>query len=137
MSDDKAIPREELPPNFNFWYACTVERVIDADTIQATVDLGFHISMAQRFRLYGINAYETNDTNPEKRELARRGRDYVQEALISSAAGAEVVLQTHMDRQEKFGRFLAVVFYRPRGESGWRNLNKELVDLGLAVPYML
>jgi len=46
--------------------------------------------------------------------------------------GREVVLRTHMDRRDKYGRWLAVVHFLD-GSGAWRDLNEILVAGGLAV----
>ena len=117
------------PPEFLFWYVWTNERVIDGDTVEGLVDLGFRVYWRTRLRLYGVDTPEMNDADPAMREKALAAKDYV----IRSLAGSRVVVNTHMDRADKYGRWLAVIHYLPGGpDAMWRNLNAELITLGLA-----
>jgi endonuclease YncB( thermonuclease family) len=164
-----------LPPDFPFWYNAIVTNVVDGDTVDATLKLGLHIETKERFRLYGINAYELTDKDPENRKKAQQGKDYVtskvfysgliklphntslsqREAVarvlndlmlgrflmtssdvsIENISVTGTVFQTHQDKIDKYGRWLAVIYYF--SDDSWHNLNQELVDLGLAVPYMV
>lgn len=116
----------------NWTYHGTVVKIIDADTIDISVNLGFRVQMVQRFRLLGsaetVDAYEMNDKDPEKRELARRGKD---EVVRLVPVGEEVVLRTEKGPPvDGFGRWLAEV----ENASGV-NVGDRLLDLGLAVPW--
>jgi micrococcal nuclease len=100
-----------------YTYNATVIRVVDGDTLILNIDLGFRLGMKLRGRLANINAPEGKQTEATAwltRELP---------------VGAEVVVQTKKT-QEKFGRWIITVFI------GNRNLNQELLDLGLALPYV-
>jgi len=101
--------------------------VVDGDTLDLETDLGFRITFLQRYRLYGVDTPETNDPDPAVRERALKAKDFV-EVLIK---GKEVIANTHMDRRDKHGRWLAVVYWRD-AEGGWQNLNEDLLANGLA-----
>lgn len=94
-------------------------RVIDGDSIEATLDLGFKLQSTQVMRLARINAPERNDK--EKYEKAKK---FVQEKLSDLKKVKIVSYKTG-----KYGRYLCDVFV-----SGV-NLNKELVDGGYAIAY--
>ncbi len=102
-------------------YRATVVTVVDADTIDLEVDLGFYTTTRQRFRLEGINAPE-NHTDEGKVATA-----YLRDLL---PVGTSVRIETKKDRREKFGRYLATVFL-PDGTC----VNNMLVQEGHAVPY--
>lgn len=106
-------------------YAGKVLSVYDGDTCNIEIDLGFKIKYATRLRLYGINTPELNGPDSVK---AKEARDYVK----SKIEGKNVVIRTHKDQHEKYGRYLAEIFYDPDE----KNLNQELVSLGLAVVYL-
>lgn len=109
-------------------YRATVLRVVDGDTIDATVDLGFDVHVNQRFRLYGINAPETRG---ESRDAGKAAKAYLQ-TLLTTHAGktGELTIQTRKDDREKYGRYLAVLL------AGDANLNHLMIAAGHAVPYM-
>jgi endonuclease YncB( thermonuclease family) len=98
-------------------------RVIDGDTIHATIDLGFHCATNQTFRLARINAYEM--TEP---------RGIVARAYVCNIIGACAAVRITSTKQEKYGRWLAEVdLLRKATDVEWLNLNDDLVRHGHAV----
>lgn len=86
-------------------YRARITRVIDGDTVEAEIDLGFHVSLTVTLRLAGINAPETRGTERPRGLAATR---YL-EALLHNLAGDTRVLtvRTRKDVTEKYGRYLA------------------------------
>jgi len=121
------------PGAFEYWYDAALLRVVDGDTVDVVLDLGFRIAWTVRLRLYGINAYELTSSDPALRQKALAGKAFVEANL----AGRRLVIQTHLDRQEKFGRWLGTVWAFDGAASTWLNVNDALVAAGLAVPYMV
>ena len=108
----------------------TVQRVVDGDTIRGDVDLGFgFVQRNQEFRFTGINAPEIH--GPSAAE-GLKSKQYVSDLIT----GKEIVIVTKKDSKEKWGRFLAEIFYLD-STGNYVSLNKELVDKGLAVPFMV
>ncbi|NCO41795.1 MAG: nuclease [Armatimonadetes bacterium CG_4_10_14_3_um_filter_66_18] len=106
-----------------FVYAATVKRVVDGDTADLVVDLGFHTSQEMRVRLLGINAPETYGVphDSDEYQAGKRAADYLRERV----EGKEVVLRTEKDRTGKYGRYLATLYL------GETDVNEELVEKGL------
>lgn len=94
-----------------YQYSAKVIRVVDGDTIDAEVDLGFKMFYRTRFRLFGINTPE------------RTLRSMLQ------VEGKDISIKTLKDKTGKYGRYLAIV------TAGAVNINEELVKLGLAEVY--
>lgn len=113
-----------------YTYAATLKRVIDGDTILARVDLGFRTWIIQAFRLRGIDAPEMTCALGQKAKA---------EVKFRLTLGASLVIKSY--KQEKYGRFLADVFYKKGTEDREQILrmgaflNQELLDKGLAVLY--
>jgi micrococcal nuclease len=103
-------------------YKAKVIRVLDADTIDVSIDLGFDVWVYQRVRLLGINTAEKNT------ELGKQASEYVKGLL---PIGEMIVLQSEKDKREKFGRYLAKVFFPTSTVS----VNDILIQKGLAVEY--
>lgn len=103
-------------------YRSTVLRVVDGDTIDCRVDLGFDVGMDMRLRLAGLDAPERNT------ESGRIASLWLADRLH---AGTEIVVKTQKDRREKFGRYLAEVFLL--GDT--ISINQTMLDAGLAKPY--
>lgn len=103
-------------------YRAVVVRVIDADTVRVVFDLGFDVHIHQTIRLSGINAPEMS---------TKEGKDattYVRHLL---PLGANILVQTEKDRQDKYGRYLGKIYFMESKEC----LNDILIEKGLAVPY--
>lgn len=96
----------------------------DGDTVDLVVDLGFNISFEIKVRMLGIDAYELKDK--ANKELSYKAKDYVKDKLSNAS---EIIVKTKKDTTEKYGRYLATIFYDSI------NLNEELVKLGLAKEY--
>jgi micrococcal nuclease len=106
-----------------------VTKVVDGDTVYGDVDLGFNIGYKKmEFRLSGINTPETKGTT---REAGLTSKMFVEDTI----AGKEVIIVTKKDRKEKYGRYLAEVFFLVGAE--WISLNKTLIAKGLAVEFMV
>lgn len=113
-------------------YSAKIVKVVDGDTVDAHVDLGFDVGVNIRFRLYGINAPEIHSKDPAEKTagLATMNR------LIALAEGKLVSIKTHRDAKEKFGRYLAELYpwLDPKAVPD-KSINQILVDEGLAKPY--
>lgn len=91
-----------------FIFDAKVTNVVDADTIDAVIDLGFNTSRTDRIRLFGINAYETrlsSTTTAQMKELGLQGKVFLTDLIL----GRNVLVRTEPDR-EKYGRYLATVY---------------------------
>lgn len=111
-------------------YPAKVVEVVDGDTVDFSVDVGFSISVKERFRLLGINA-------PEKKLQTRQAGEAAMCHLIlllvdACDAKGFVRIRTHKNKVDKYGRYLVVILF-PDGTS----LNDRMVSDGHAVPYMV
>jgi micrococcal nuclease len=106
-----------------FKYNAKVERVVDGDTIDATIDLGFNTFKKVRIRMMGINSPEsrTRDLEEKKRGLAAKDR------LIELLGDGNFILQSH--GVGKYGRCLGEIFIEDM------NINQQLITEGHAVAY--
>jgi Kyanoviridae endonuclease len=103
-----------------YQYRAKVVRVVDGDTLHLDVELGFDVTRRDSFRLYGINAPERG--TPEGTQATQW--------LVEHLKGHEtIVVTTHKDDREKYGRYLATLWI------GGNNLNEAMVAEGHAVPY--
>ena len=113
-----------------YTYKIDVLRVIDGDTIDANIDLGFDVSVKKRIRFMGINTPEsrTRDKEEKARGLAAKAR--VQELL---GEADEIQLTSH--GVGKFGRCLGELNLSNEDGLTMVNLNKRLIEEGHAVEY--
>ena len=111
-----------------FHYKATVDRVIDGDTIDVTLDLGFDISYRGRIRFQGINAPESRTRDAVEKQAGLAAKRYVEDWI--NGHEQRVIIQTSLDDRGKFGRILGRILNN-EGEC----LNDEMVSLGHATPY--
>ncbi|HSG30642.1 MAG TPA: thermonuclease family protein [Thermodesulfobacteriota bacterium] len=102
-------------------------KVVDGDTIDVEVDLGFHTCVKERLRLADIDTPEVYGKNASPEGTV--AKNYVINALTDKL----LRIETFKDRTGKYGRFLALVYYQ--SDNRWINLNDELIEKGLAKPY--
>ena len=86
-------------------YKAELTNVVDGDTIDITIDLGFGINMKKRVRIYGIDTPELRSRNPFER-LAAQNVKHVVEILLNDG---DMYVKTIKDK-DKYGRYLAEVF---------------------------
>jgi micrococcal nuclease len=114
-----------------YTYRATVLQVVDGDTVDLSVSLGFDVSHRARFRLTGIDAPESYGPN-----ASDAGRAAKQQLADTLRVGSTVVVKTTKDRREKYGRFLAEVFLVTADGSPMEiSVNQMMVDAGHATPY--
>lgn len=101
--------------NPNYDYKATVTNVVDGDTIDAIVDLGFHIFTTQRFRLFGVDTPELRGpkANPE---AANAAKDFTTKHLLNQ----NVIIRSF--KSDSFGRWLCIV------QLGNENFNEMLIE---------
>lgn len=107
-------------------YACTVTRVVDGDTVDANIDLGFDISYFSRIRLYGIDTPESRTRNKDEKLRGLLAKEYIVKAL---AAGKQVVVKTALEKKGKYGRVLGSLIV------DGLDLNQDMITKHLAVAY--
>ena len=117
----------------------SLEKVVDGDTIDVTIDLGFDVCTKQRVRLLGIDTPEsrTRDLDEKKFGLLskKKLKEWCLKAVESEKDDIEIELRCpEKDSRGKFGRILAEVWVSEDGQ--WTNVNKWMCDEGYAVPYV-
>lgn len=103
-------------------YRAELERVVDGDTYDFRVDLGFHVSKQIRIRMLGVDTHETYGVKKESEEYQKgiQEKRFVEEWFD---AADEIFIETEKDEQGKYGRWLSRVF----NESG-ESLNVALIE---------
>lgn len=102
-----------------------ITKIIDGDTIDVVIDLGFSIFTKQRLRFKGIDAPETLSKDEQERKFGNEAKDYVSNWLINQN---KLIVKTYKD--DKYGRVLAEIF-----GDGNICLNMVLVETGYAWAY--
>lgn len=102
-------------------YSARIRKVVDGDTVDLDVDLGFSVHMHQRVRLIGVNCAEHGT-------IAGDDATAYTKAWFEQY-GPDVVLRTVKDRNDKYGRMLGQI------AASTRILNDDLITAGHAVYY--
>ena len=109
-------------------YRGKLERVVDGDTIDALIDVGFDIWIKKRIRYSGIDTWESRT-----RDLAEKAKARTKELLekVSSKSGYFRIKSYGLG---KYGRVLADVFIMDKDGKQW-NVNETLISEGHAYVY--
>lgn len=106
-------------------YRATVTRIIDGDTIEVDIDLGFKTTLQkERIRLLGIDTPELRSKDESERARAKLAKEYVESVI---PVGTEVRITTRKDEKGKYGRYLAQVVYRREDGSSY-SLSQSLIE---------
>ncbi len=106
-----------------------VLKVVDGDTIDADVDLGFDISLTKRVRLAGIDTPESRTTDKREKALGLESKDWLKNRLEFAK---NIVIRTQLpDSTEKYGRILGKLYINNEETS----LNEQMIAEGYAWEY--
>lgn len=109
----------------DYTYRVTVDRVIDGDTVDVLIDVGFKTTVFKRLRLLDLDTEELRDRDPVRKAKGYAAKERLQELLD----GADrVYVQTFLDGTGKYGRLLAWLWVE--NNDVLTNLNVQLLDEG-------
>jgi len=111
-------------------YMAKLERVVDGDTIDVRIDLGFDIHHSARVRMMGIDTPESRTRNLEEKALGLASKARLKELL----KGKKVKIATSKEGKGKFGRVLATVIAIDK-DGTEVDCNNQLCLEGHARPY--
>jgi micrococcal nuclease len=112
------------------YYVRKVDNVVDGDTIDVLIDLGFDILFQSRVRLAGIDTPESRTKDLAEKALGLESKEYLKKQLKDAKS---VVIKTEkMDSSEKYGRILGWVYVNGDTES----INDKMINDGYAWGYM-
>jgi micrococcal nuclease len=112
------------------YYVRKVENVVDGDTIDVLIDLGFDILFSSRVRLAGIDTPESRTKDLKEKALGLESKEYLKKSLKDAKS---VVIKTEkIDSSEKYGRILGWVYVNGDTVS----LNDMMINDGYAWGYL-
>ncbi len=112
------------------YYVKKVENVVDGDTIDVLIDLGFDILFASRVRLAGIDTPESRTRDLKEKALGLESKEYLKKHLKDAKS---IIIKTEkMNSTEKFGRILGWLYVN--GET--ISVNDMMINDGYAWGYM-
>jgi micrococcal nuclease len=111
-------------------YSCKINKVLDGDTVDINLDLGFNIVLAnQRVRMAGVDTPESRTTNAEEKVRGLLSKKKLTEKL-SSSKWCKIKTLKSDNNDDKFGRILGE-FILDDGT----NINQWLIENNYAVTY--
>lgn len=120
----------EFPKLKTFRGRCV--KVVDGDTADLELDLGFNVVTTQRVRLLEVNAYEMHSKVPEEVELAKTAKVRLGELLVND--GVKWNLAVTVVKTEKYGRWLA---YITTHTAPMQEVGRQLLAEGLVKKYVV
>ena len=107
-------------------YKCKLVKVVDGDTVDVDIDLGFGVWLEnQRIRMYGIDAPESRTSDKVEKVYGMSAKDFV----IKWTNAGDLVLKTFKDGKGKYGRILGELWYNDV------NINQRMIEEHHAVKY--
>tara|TARA_R110002020_G_scaffold126986_1_gene285007 strand:- start:467 stop:895 length:429 start_codon:yes stop_codon:yes gene_type:complete len=114
-------------------YNCRIVKVVDGDTIDVDIELGFDILLSnQRIRLKGVDTPESRTRDLEEKKFGLLAKEVVKSYC---PVGQTITLRTSKDERGKFGRILGEFMVYDSKTDSVRSLNSILVDESYAVAY--
>ena len=113
-----------------FEYKCNLVKVIDGDTVDVDIDLGFGVWLRkQRIRLYGIDTPESRTRDKVEKVYGLAAKEF----LVDMLSTGDMSIKTYKDAKGKFGRILGELFVKT--SVGELSINQSLVENNHAVRY--
>jgi micrococcal nuclease len=106
-----------------------VYKVVDGDTIDADIDLGFDISLTKRIRLAGVDTPESRTADANEKKYGLESKDWLKHRLEFAK---DIIIKTELpDSTEKYGRIIGHLFINNEEVS----LNNQMITEGYAWDY--
>ena len=110
-------------------YRVVIVRVVDGDTVDVDIDLGFGVWLKkQRVRLYGIDTPESRTRDLNEKKYGLMAKEYLKERISNGA-----ILKTRLDGKGKYGRILGEFIVLDNEVRV--NVNQEMIDNQYGVAY--
>ena len=129
-----------MGPSYQF--PVTITRIVDGDTVDARIDMGFKIVYEERIRLLGLDTPESFTSNKKEKILGLAAKARIKE-LIAEAnvlprkrGKKDVILKTSKHGKGKFGRILGEIWINTNTAEQGFNINEQLIKEGHARWYM-
>jgi micrococcal nuclease len=107
----------------------SIHKVIDGDTIDADIDLGFDISLTKRIRLAGVDTPESRTADANEKKYGLESKEWLKKRCENAK---DILIKTELpDSTEKYGRIIGHLYIN--GEE--TSLNNQMIAEGYAWPY--
>ncbi len=106
-----------------------IHKVVDGDTIDADIDLGFDISLTKRIRLAGVDTPESRTKDEYEKKLGLESKEWLKNRLQFAK---DIIIKTELpDSTEKYGRIIGHLYINSEATS----LNDQMIAEGYALAY--
>ena len=114
-------------------YKAKLDRVVDGDTVDALIDVGFNIWFKKRIRFMGLDTWESRTRDLEEKKLGKLAKERTRQLLeeVSSKPGYFRIKSHGLG---KYGRVLGEIFIMDKDGKQW-NVNQTLISEGHAYVY--
>jgi micrococcal nuclease len=107
----------------------SIHKVVDGDTIDADIDLGFDISLTKRIRLAGVDTPESRTKDEYEKKLGLESKEWLKNRLQFAK---DIIIKTELpDSTEKYGRIIGHLYINSEATS----LNDQMIAEGYALAY--
>lgn len=113
-------------------YKCKVVRIVDGDTVDVDIDLGFGVWLhKERIRMFGIDTPECRTRDLEEKKYGLAAKEFITKMLDDEGG---IVLKTHKDAEGKYGRILGELWRTTNYAD--KSINQYMIENHHAVKYM-
>ena len=113
-------------PSLYSYRVKSITKVVDGDTFDCILDLGFDVLLEARVRMLGIDTPESRTSDAEEKVYGLLSKEW----LKHNIHGEQIIISTQVDNEKgKFGRILGIVFV------DGKNLNEAMIEEHMAVGY--
>lgn len=109
-----------------YTYQCNTIRVIDGNTVDAIIDLGFNVTIRQRIKLYGANVQDIRSLDEAEKAKAVASKNRLTELL-----GNEFICETILNKRGKAGRIMGNL-YTVDSQGNKNSVSEQLIQEGFA-----
>lgn len=112
-------------------YRCKVVKIIDGDTVDVDIDLGFGVWLhKERIRMFGIDTPESRTRDLEEKKFGLAAKDFLTNMLDDDGG---IILKTQKDKEGKFGRILGELWRTTNYAD--KSINDYMIEKHHAVAY--
>jgi len=109
------------------YFVKSVDRIVDGDTIDISIDLGFDLTKKERVRLAGIDTPEKRTKNEKEKEMGYQATEFLEMHLMEATK-----LTVRTEKDGKFGRMLGWLY---KTDTDTMSINQIMIDKGYAWAY--
>ena len=109
------------------YFVKSVDRIVDGDTIDISIDLGFDLTKKERVRLAGIDTPEKRTKDQKEKEMGYQATEFLEMHLMEAKK-----LTVKTEKEGKFGRMLGWLY---KSETDTTSINQIMIDKGYAWSY--